>query len=128
VPFLQLVCESLTGNTSRYAPRAQRLNEGADEWSTQQYEAELGILCKIAHPHICRLYAFSTDGPNRCLVMELCTGGALDDRLARKAPGGNAIPPALEWQHRVQIALDVGLALEHLHTRDPPQIHRYAGA
>jgi len=43
--------------------------------------------------------------------MELCTGGALDDRIIRKAPGGN-VPPPLEWQHRVQILLDIGLALE----------------
>jgi serine/threonine protein kinase len=69
------------------------------------------MLCKIAHRNICRLFAFSTDGPNRCLVMELCTGGALDDRIIRKAPGGN-VPPPLEWQHRVQILLDIGLALE----------------
>ena len=55
----------------------QRLNENADAWSTEQYEAELKILCAISHRNICRLYAFSADGPNRCLVMELCTGGAL---------------------------------------------------
>jgi serine/threonine protein kinase len=30
----------------------------------------------------------------------------------------------LQWQHRVQIVVDIALALEHLHTRDPPQIHR----
>jgi serine/threonine protein kinase len=54
-------------------------------------------------------------------VLELCTGGALDARLeAARKPG--AAP--LLWKTRLQIAIDVGTALAHLHSLDPPLLHR----
>ena len=109
----------------------KRLNSSTDEAAgggtghheAQLFEAEMKLLTGITHHSICRLLAFSTDGPNRCLVTELCTGGALDDRLACRAEGRVA-PPPLQWQHRLQIALSVAEACVHLHTQDPPMIHR----
>jgi serine/threonine protein kinase len=75
----------------------------------------------VSFVHICRLFAFSTDGPQRCLVLELCTGGTLSERLACKAAVSNT---PLTWQHRVQIALGIVSALEYLHAMTPQQIHR----
>jgi hypothetical protein len=106
-------------------------------WDIKQFEAEMELLCSVAHPHICSLYAFSTDGPQRCLVLELCAGGSLEDRLqcrpvrgvgvgadaAKGGEGGDAIP-ALTWQERVGIMTGVGAALAHLHALDPPMLHR----
>jgi hypothetical protein len=117
-------CYVYKGHLFGQAVAVKKLNEGASEWGTQQFESECALLTKVTHGNICRLLAFSTDGPCRCLVMEFCTGGALEDRLACKAPNGHMKPAPLQWQHRVQIALDVGLALEHLHSLQPPQIHR----
>jgi hypothetical protein len=77
-------------------------------------------LCRVSHVSICRLLAFSEDGPSRCLVLELCTGGALDTRLACKPPA----PAPLGWQTRVHIALGVARALDHLHGLTPQMIHR----
>jgi hypothetical protein len=83
------------------------------------------LLCTVAHDNICCLLAFSTDGPQRCLVLELCTGGALDTRLACKAVGGGAAPPEpLAWQQRLDIAVGIAQALVHLHTRRPQLLHR----
>ena len=31
----------------------------------------------VIHPNICRLLGVSTDGPKRCLVLEMCPAGAL---------------------------------------------------
>ena len=76
----------------------------------------------MSHENICRLLAFSEDGPSRCLILELCTGGALDDRLACKAPSAEP----LVWQHRVHISLGVARALDHLHGLTPQMIHRCA--
>jgi serine/threonine protein kinase len=77
---------------------------------------------RVQHTNICRLFAYCTAGPNHCLVMELCTGRALDTRLACKAVGGQAPPPPLPWAHRVALALDIARALCHLHERR--MIHR----
>jgi hypothetical protein len=70
------------------------------------YEAEVRSLCSLSHPNICSLYAFSVDGPQRCLVLELCAGGALDMRLEAVGPGSSAKPP-LAWRARVRIAAQV---------------------
>jgi serine/threonine protein kinase len=100
---------------------------GSGHHETQLFEAEMKLLTGITHGNICRLLAFSTDGPSRCLVMELCTGGALNDRLACRAEGRMALPP-LQWQHRLQIALSIAEACVHLHVQDPPVIHRYVAS
>jgi serine/threonine protein kinase len=100
----------------------KKLTEGASEWGTRQFESEMKLLTSIAHGSICRLLAFSSDGP-KLLVMELCTGGALNDRLACTADG-RVPPPPLTWRHRLRIAVDVAKALAHLHSQDPPLIHR----
>ena len=103
----------------------KRLTEGASDWDTQQFEAEYEALCRVTHANVCKMYAFSTDGPNRCLLLELCSGGALDTRLACKAVSAGAAPPApLRWRHRLRIALDIARALAYLHSQEPPVLHR----
>ena len=93
------------------------------QWGAQQFTVEMQLLCRVSHPCICSLFAFSTDGPQRCLVLELCTGGALDKRLQCEGADGSEAPP-LQWDHRLQIALDIARALKHLHGMDPPMLHR----
>jgi serine/threonine protein kinase len=101
------------------------LKAAAVEWEAKQFESESALLTKVSHVHICRLFAFSTDGPQRCLVLELCVGGTLSERLACKpSADGSAPPRPLLWRHRVQIAVGVASALEYLHALTPQQIHR----
>jgi serine/threonine protein kinase len=96
----------------------KRLKDNAVEWEAQQYESEMQMLIGISHINICRLLAFSSDGPSKCLVLELCPGGSLDGRLQKAAPA------ALTWEHRVRIAQQVARALVHLHSLVPPMVHR----
>jgi serine/threonine protein kinase len=104
----------------------KRLKDGAIEWEAKQFKVEMSILIRISHPSICRLLAFSTDGPQRCLVLELCTGGALDARIACRPLAGHAPPTPLPWQHRVRLALEIAEALAYLHSLKPePMIHRF---
>jgi hypothetical protein len=117
-------CDVFKGHVFGLQVAVKRLNAGGSEWAEQQFTSEMELLTKIAHPNICSLYAFSTDGPNRCLVLELCTGGTLNDRLSCKAEIGNAPPPPLLWQQRVQIAQGILQALEFLHSLTPQMIHR----
>jgi serine/threonine protein kinase len=76
---------------------------------------EVELLSRIQHKNLCRLYACSTDGPQKCLLLELMDD-ALDSRLMAL--------PSLGWEQRVWIALSATRALSHLHTRSPPVIHR----
>ena len=77
---------------------------------------------RVCHPNICGMLAISDDGPCKCLVLELCTGGALDARLACK---GEPQPAPLPWQQRVHIAFGIASALSYLHSLVPQMIHRY---
>jgi hypothetical protein len=79
-------------------------------------EVDLLLLRCARHQNLCRLYASSTDGPRKCLVLELMEGGALDKRLIAQ--------PLLGWQQRVSIALDTCRGLDYLHSLSPPMIHR----
>jgi hypothetical protein len=85
-------------------------------WGAEQFAAEVNLLRRVHHPNLCRLYASSTNGPSKCLVLELMDGGALDDRLVAQ--------PRLGWQQRVSIALDTCRGLVYLHSLRPPMIHR----
>jgi serine/threonine protein kinase len=113
-------------------------------FATKQYEAEMRLLCAVTHRSICRLYAHcSRGGPRRCLVLELCRGGTLEQRIACKpgpaaggagtdgadgadgADGGAGAPlEPLTWQHRLQLAVEMADALLHLHTLTPQVLHR----
>jgi serine/threonine protein kinase len=96
----------------------KRLTANASDWNQQQFAAEMELLARISHPNVVRLFAFSVDGPHRCLVLQLCAGGALNDRLRATAP------QPLLWQQRLRITLHILLALEFLHSLTPQMIHR----
>jgi hypothetical protein len=92
------------------------LAENADEWDTKQFASEVNLLRRVQHSNLCRLYASSTNGPRKCLVLEHMGGGALDKRLVAQPPLG--------WQQRVSIALETCRGLDYLHSLNPPMIHR----
>jgi serine/threonine protein kinase len=118
-------CTVFQGSLYGLDVAVKQLHADADEWNNAQFEAEMQLLCTVTHENICCLLAFSTDGLQRCLVLELCTGGALDTRLACKAVGGGAaLPEPLAWQERLDIAVGIASALVHLHTRRPQLLHR----
>lgn len=50
----------------------------------KQFETELNSLVKYRHRNIVRLYGFSVDGPNKCLMYEYLCNGSLEDRLMRR--------------------------------------------
>ena len=64
----------------------------------------MALLIGVSHENICRLLAFSNDGPAKCLVLELCTGGSLEGRLRQT---GQPAPVALTWLQRARIAQEV---------------------
>jgi serine/threonine protein kinase len=92
------------------------LPEDASAFEAKQFVAEIDALSRVKHENICALYACSTDGPNRCVVLELMSC-ALEERMA-------VADPPLGWEQRVWIALCVVRGLVHLHSQSPPMIHR----
>ena len=90
----------------------------AEESEARQFQTEMAFLKSVVHPNICRLLATSLDGQKRCLVLPLCEGGTLHDRLQ-----GDGTRPALTSLKRVQVMVAVGRALSYLHDT-MKQIHR----
>jgi hypothetical protein len=104
-----------------------RSNEASKKTKSEarQFAAEMGFLMTIQHSNICRLLGVSTDGGRRCLVLEFCSGGALDKRLKRDSSlldSGHAA--ILSWEQRLQIAVGIARALSYLHSLKPAMIHR----
>ena len=85
---------------------------------------------KVSHPNICRLLGVSADGPERCLVLELCGGGSLHDVLKedrRRMQGqgqGQQGQAVLGWRQRLEVMVAIARALVFLHSQSPPMIHR----
>jgi serine/threonine protein kinase len=113
-------CEVFTGQLFGMYVAVKHLAADPDEWDETQFQSEMELLCAVSHPCICRLFAYSTD-VRLCLVLELCTGGSLDKRIACEDGSEHGV---LLWDHRMRIAVTIAVALVHLHSLDPPVLHR----
>ena len=91
------------------------LSQDASAWGKKQFAAEINVLSHIKHANICQLYACSTDGASRCLVLELMDT-SLEDRVRSD--------PSLGWEQKTYILVCVCRGLVHLHSQSPPMIHR----
>lgn len=80
----------------------------------QRFQNEARALGKLNHPNIVAAFDVGEDGGRYYVVMELCEGQSLEERLKNKKP--IPVPEALE------IALQAARGLEHAHERG--LIHR----
>ncbi|KAJ0087261.1 hypothetical protein Patl1_07532 [Pistacia atlantica] len=84
--------------------------------------AEMGILGKIRHRNILKLYACLVKGGSNFLVFEYMANGNLFEALHRKVKGGQL---ELDWCQRYKIALGAAKGIAYLHHDcSPPIIHR----
>jgi len=81
---------------------------------------EVELLRKVSHANVIKLIdAVLVDGLLH-IIMELCLGGTLFDRLHFPKP----THVQLSWPQRMRICEDVASAMEYLHGLTPPIIHR----
>lgn len=84
--------------------------------------AEMGILGKIRHRNILKLYACLMKSWSSYLVFEYMANGNLFEALHRQIKGGR---PELDWYQRYRIALGAAKGMAYLHHDcSPPVIHR----
>ena len=98
----------------------KRLSNTAPWPAERSAEREIAILSRFRHPHIIRLWGFTTTPTERCLVYELGEGGALSENLVDDARAAR-----LTWRTRCRIAAGIAAALNYLHrSGETPAWHR----
>ena len=98
-------------------------NPGAEAFFAQEAE----LLSRQRHPHVLRLMGACLRPPGSCfLVTELLSGATLGEWLhggrRRRPRAASSSPPPLV--DRVSRALEIALAMRHLHKQTPRVVHR----
>lgn len=83
----------------------------------RQFEQQMKILSSLNHPGIPQVIDYFVENDNWFLVMQLAPGRTLQDIAA-----SSSLP--LELGMVTEVALQVCDILQHLHSRNPPIIHR----
>jgi formylglycine-generating enzyme required for sulfatase activity len=100
------------------APCAVKENFDVSPEASRQFAREASLLANLRHPGLPKVIDhFSLTNQGQYLVMEFIEGDDLQ-KIVFNAGGGLPEAQALPW------ILQVCQALEYLHTRNPPVIHR----
>ncbi|KAK9052491.1 hypothetical protein SSX86_029120 [Deinandra increscens subsp. villosa] len=103
-----------TGETVAVKALASDSNQGEKEFQT-----EVSLLGRLHHRNLVNLVGYCVDKRQRMLIYEYMRNGSLASFLY------NEEKPTLNWEERLQIALDISHGIEYLHDGAvPPIIHR----
>ncbi|XP_076953937.1 calcium/calmodulin-regulated receptor-like kinase 2 [Bidens hawaiensis] len=84
-----------------------------------EFQTEVSLLGRLHHRNLVNLVGYCVDKGQRMLIYEYMSNGSLASFLY------NEEKHALNWQERLQIALDISHGIEYLHDGAvPPVIHR----
>eukprot|EP01018_Ginkgo_biloba_P026476 Gb_40646 [translate_table: standard] len=90
--------------------------QGAKEFST-----EVALLSRVHHKNLVSLVGYCSEGENQILIYEYMSKGNLHDLLHES----NAVGHLLNWETKLDIALNSAQGLEYLHSGCKPRIiHR----
>lgn len=86
-PTLQRIA---SGPSNGHRAIKKMLKHRMPDGSYENLKAEVEVLKTLDHPNICKLYEAFEDAQTLYLVMDLCSGGELFDRIANENLGGEA--------------------------------------
>ncbi|HEX3559268.1 MAG TPA: protein kinase [Pyrinomonadaceae bacterium] len=89
-----------------------------DEDLRRQFEREARLLARLEHPALPRVSDHFNEGEGQFLVMQYVGGSDLEAMRRQREGGSFPAPQVLAWADQLLDALD------YLHTREPPVIHR----
>ncbi|KAL1355130.1 hypothetical protein HN51_007167 [Arachis hypogaea] len=90
-------------------------------FSSKSFCNEILILSSINHPNLVKLHGYCSDPKGLLLVYDYVPNGTLADHLH----GRNNRKLHLKWQVRLEMALQIAMAMEYLHFAVmPPVVHR----
>ncbi|XP_022956842.1 LEAF RUST 10 DISEASE-RESISTANCE LOCUS RECEPTOR-LIKE PROTEIN KINASE-like 1.5 [Cucurbita moschata] len=90
---------------------------------TKSFCNEILILSSINHPNLVRLHGYCSDPRGLILVYDYVPNGTLADHL--HGAKSSYRKGSLTWQVRIDIALQIAMAMEYLHfSVAPPIVHR----
>ncbi|KAL5822633.1 hypothetical protein ACOSQ4_020533 [Xanthoceras sorbifolium] len=85
----------------------------------QQFESEVKLLMRVHHRNLTTLIGYCDEGTNLALIYEYMSNGNLGEHLL------DSNKDILNWEGRLQIAVEAAQGLEYLHHGcKPPIIHR----
>lgn len=84
-------------------------NQGDSEELRERFAVEIGVLKKLRHPNIIRLFGFGEEEDLLYFVMELVSGQTLQQELRQKR--------LFRWDEVCKIGLDIAQGLKHAHDR-----------
>ncbi|MEI7644237.1 MAG: protein kinase [Chloroflexales bacterium] len=90
---------------------------GSAAENAEAFEHEAQLLASLRHPALPKVIDYFRDGAGRFLVMEFFSGADLAALHVRRS-GPFPLTDVLDWADQLLVAL------EYLHTRTPPVIHR----
>ncbi|CAI5475277.1 unnamed protein product [Closterium sp. Yama58-4] len=124
--FGRVYCGRLAG-----AGVAVKVLEAGSSQGDREFQAEVELLSRLRSPHLVHLVGYCIAGGSRVLVYNLMANGSLSDLLHDNSSDGSFMQrfgrerPQVEWQQRMQIALDAARGLMFLHhAATPAVIHR----
>ncbi|KVH97767.1 Concanavalin A-like lectin/glucanase, subgroup [Cynara cardunculus var. scolymus] len=109
----------LEGNRTYAVKYLHKQNPTSNSFSTKSFCNEILILSSLNHPNLVKLHGYCSDPRGLLLVYEYVPNGTLSDHLHVYKK------QCLTWQTRIDIALQIALAIEYLHfSVVPPIVHR----
>uniref|UniRef100_A0A804JGS5 non-specific serine/threonine protein kinase n=1 Tax=Musa acuminata subsp. malaccensis TaxID=214687 RepID=A0A804JGS5_MUSAM len=103
---------------------AVKLMDRPGKQGEEEFKMEVELLTRLHSPYLLTLIGHCSDGGQRLLVYEFMANGGLQEHLypTKGSYGGIS---KLDWDTRMQIALEAAKGLQYLHEHvNPPVIHR----
>ena len=87
-----------------------------DEKLKQEFSDEVMVLSRLRHPNIVKFLGANMQPPHMFFAMELCTSSLYNELHVRRV--------RYSIQELLAFARDAASAMQYLHSRSPPIIHR----